>query len=420
MNSREKLNATLNHQTPDQLCVDFGAGGQTGMAAGAVHRLREVLLGKSDHRVKIVEPYQMLGEFDDALLKVLGADVIGLFPPKTMFGFQNEGWKPFTMHDGTEVLVPEKFNWSVDNDGAILMYPAGDTSVPPSGKMPTGSYFFDAIVRQPEIFESELDPMNNCEEFGVLTAEDLQYYSDNVKKMYDETSYGIYVTIPGMGFGDIGCVPAPWLKNPKGIRDIAEWYMSGVIRKDYVKKVFEIQCEIALQNIELLSETLGDMVQVAFVSGTDFGHQQGLFFSVDTFKELYKPFYKSVNDKIHKLTNWKTFIHSCGAISELIPEFIDAGFDVLNPVQISAANMDARTLKKEFGKEITFWGGGVDTQKTLPFGTPDEVYKEVMERIEIFADGGGFVFNAIHNIQSNVPVENILALVKALNDARGI
>ena len=139
---------------------------------------------------------------------------------------------------------------------------------------------------------------------------------------------------------------------------------------------------------------------------------------IKTYRELYKPFHKAVNDLIHELTSWRTFIHSCGAVAPFIPEFIEAGFDVLNPVQCSAKGMDARALKREFGRQVVFWGGGVDTQMTLPFGTPEEVYRQVRERVDIFAPGGGYVFNAIHNVQSNVPTENMLAMFRALKDCR--
>ena len=211
------------------------------------------------------------------------------------------------------------------------------------------------------------------------------------------------LVIPGAAFGDIALVPAPFLKYPKGIRDVQEWYISTAMRRDYVCKVFEKQCEIALQNITTLIELFGDCVQAAMITGTDFGTQRGPFISLKSYRELFFPFHKQVNDLIHKQSNWKTFIHSCGSVYDLIPHFIEAGFDILNPVQCSAAKMDARTLKKEFGKDIVFWGGGVDTQKTIAFGTPDEVYREVRERIEIFAPGGGFVFNSVHNVQGNTP-----------------
>jgi uroporphyrinogen-III decarboxylase len=190
------------------------------------------------------------------------------------------------------------------------------------------------------------------------------------------------------------------------------------MRRDYVYKIFEKQCEIGLKNIEKLAKAVGDKVQVVFVSGTDFGTQRGPFISPQAYRDLYKPFQKAINDRIHKLTSWKIFIHSCGGIYPLIPDLIDAGFDVLNPVQCSAEGMDPRQLKNEFGNQLVFWGGGVDTQKTLPFGTPEEVYKEVRERIDIFAANSGYVFNSIHNIQSDVPTRNILAMFKAIDDVR--
>lgn len=172
-----------------------------------------------------------------------------------------------------------------------------------------------------------------------------------------------------------------------------------------------------MKNIDRLVETVGDAAQAAFVTGTDFGTQRGLFLSPQTYRDLYQPFHKIINDYIHEHTNWKTFIHSCGGICGLIPDFIESGFDVLNPVQCLATGMDPRELKREFGKDIVFWGGGVDTQKVLPFGTPEEVYREVRERIDIFNQEGGFVFAAIHNIQANTPLDNMVAMFKAIHDS---
>jgi hypothetical protein len=419
MTPRERLNAALNHQPVDSLCVDFGAGGQTGIGVCAVHRLRQALTGEKQYRVKVNEPYQMLGEIDETMRQILGLDVVGVHPLKNMFGYSNEGWKSFVMPvDGTEVLVPAQFNYTVSDNGDVLMYPEGDTSVAPCAKMPASGYFFDSIRRQEPIVEEKLNPFDNCEEFGIFSDEDIAHFKSRVDDCYYNTDYGIYLTIPGVAFGDIALVPAPWMKNPKGIRDVEEWYISTVLRTDYVSEIFERQCEIGLKNIEKLAKALGDKVQVVFVSGTDFGTQRGPFISPQAYRDLYKPFQKAINDKIHELTNWKIFIHSCGSVYQLIPDFIDAGFDVLNPVQCSAADMEPQRLKEEFGEQLVFWGGGVDTQKTLPFGTPKEVYKEVRSRIEIFRQNSGFVFNSIHNIQSNVPTENILAMFDAINDAR--
>lgn len=418
MNGRERLAATLHHQEPDRVCVDFGATFVTGMHASAVSRLRREVLGDPEWRVKVVEPYQMLGEIDDQLMDALGIDVVGRPPRKTLFGTVNSDWKPLTLFDGTEVLVSGDFNITEDPDtGDWLMYPEGDTSVAPSGRMPRGGFFFDSIVRQDPIDEDHLDPADNLEEFGLLDEDDLAYYRDVAEWFDARPQWGATLIVPGTGFGDIALVPAPFLKHPKGIRDIEEWYVSTVTRRDYVHAVFEKQCEIALQNINTLIDLLGDRVQVAMITGTDFGTQRGPFISRRDYRELYYPYHRQVNDLIHQRSTWKTFIHSCGSVFELIPDFIDAGFDILNPVQCSAAKMDARSLKREFGNDIVFWGGGVDTQKTIAFGTPDEVYNEVRERIEIFAPGGGFVFNSVHNVQGNTPTENILAMFRAIRDS---
>ena len=417
MTSRERLQATLNHNPPDRVAVDFGATFVSGIAASTLSALRKAVLGDGGYRVKVYEPYQMLGRIDDELRDALGIDTVGLSGRKTMFGFDTTHWKPFTLFDGTEVLVPGKFNTAPEPNGDLLQYPEGDKSVPPSGRMPKDGFYHDAIIRQDPIDESKLDPADNLQEFAVMTDAEVQALAERTEQFAASTEYGVVMVLPGTALGDIAVVPAPWMKHPKGIRDVAEWYMSTACRRDYVMKVFEGQCEIALANIDLLAEAIGGNVQVAYVTGTDFGTQRGPFISPHAYRDLFKPFHKLINDRIHERTSWKTFIHSCGSVVELIPDFIDAGFDILNPVQCSAAGMDPKMLKSQFGEDIVFWGGGVDTQRTLPFGTCDEVYKEVRERIEIFNDGGGYVFGGIHNIQANVPLSNVLAMFKAVNDS---
>lgn len=417
MNGRERLEAALNHRTSDRICVDFGSTPVTGIHVSALTKLRQAVLGDSNHRVKVIEPYQMLGEVDDPLRKSLGIDVIGISPPKNLFGFAQKDWKPFALFDGTEVLVPGDFNITVDDKGDSYIYPKGDTGVAPSGHMPKNGYFFDAIIRQDPIDESKLNPEDNLEEFGLLSENDLAYFRQQKAEIEARSQYGCVLVVPGCAFGDIALVPAPFLKHPKGIRDISEWYMSTAMRQDYVRDVFERQCRIAEENIQTLIELFGDTVQVVMLSGTDFGTQNGPFISLDTYRKLFQPFQKRLNDLVHQQSNWKTFMHSCGSIYTFIPDFIEAGFDILNPVQCSAKNMDAVCLKKEFGQDLVFWGGGVNTQKTIAFGTPDEVYREVRERIDIFHANGGFVFNSIHNLQGNTPIENILAMFRAVKDS---
>jgi len=417
MTGRERLHASLKHQPPDRVCTDFGATFVTGIHISALTRLRNAVLGESNYRVRVNEPYQMLGEVDDDLREALGIDVVGVPPRKSIFGTEQKDYKPFSLYDGTNVLVPGDFNVTVDQAGDTLIYPEGDTSATPSGRMPKGGYFFDAIIRQEPIDEDNLNPEDNLEEFGLLGKEDLAYYRRMRDWLDERTDCGAILIVPGAAFGDIALVPAPFLKTPKGIRDIEEWYVSTVTRKDYVLEVFDRQCEIAEQNIETLIALFGDRVQVALTTGTDFGTQIGPFLSPEMYRQLYRPFHVRVNRLIHDKSNWKTFMHSCGSVYQLIPEFIEAGFDVLNPVQCSAAEMDPVRVKKEFGHDMVFWGGGVDTQKTFAFGRPDEVYPQVRERINVFNQDGGFVFNAIHNIQANVATENMLAMFKAIKDS---
>ncbi len=419
MTSKERLLATLNHQEPDRICVDFGATPVTGIHVSVINKLWQRTFGHHDYRVKVIEPYQMLGEIDPGLRDSLGIDVIGTPARKSLLGTNEDGpWKPFRLFDGTEVMIHHNLNYTIDPEkGDLLVYPEGDLSLKPSARMPKNGLFFDTIIRQDPIDEDKLDVSDNTEEFNLLSPEDLNYYQNRKRYIGRNLEYGSLIVIPGTAFGDIALVPAPFMKHPKGIRDIQEWYISPLMRRDYVYAIFEKQCEIALHNIDTLASIMGDSVQVAMVSGTDFGTQTGTFISCDTYRDLWKPFYIEVNKRIHEKTNWKTFIHSCGAVRDLIPDFIESGFDILNPVQVSATGMDARELKKEFGKDIVFWGGGVDTQKTLPYGTPNEVYREVRERIDIFNPGGGFVFNTVHNIQGNVPVENVEAMFKAIRDS---
>lgn len=417
MTSKERIVSSLNHKNPDKVPVDFGASPVTGIHVSCIDALNKHF-NISHDPVKVTDPYQMLGEMNEQLLEILGIDVVGVNPKNNMFGFPNENYKPWKMPHGLEVLVPEKFNTLRDEKGDFYIYPQGDTSVPPSARMPKDSFFFDSIIRQEPIVEENLNPEDNLEEFSEFTHEDINFFEREVNKVA-ESGKAIMLNIGGTGFGDIALVPGPFMKHPKGIRDIEEWYISTLARPDYIHKVFEKQLEIALNNLEKVAAKVGDKVQILYVCGTDFGTQSGTFCDIDTFKSLYLPYYKGLNDWVHQNTNWKTFKHSCGAVETLIPSFIEAGFDILNPVQVSAAGMEANNLKQKYGRDITFWGGGVDTQQVLPFGKPKEVYEQVKERLEIFSQNGGFVFNTIHNVQANTPVENILAMFDAIHDFNG-
>lgn len=416
MNSRERILTTLSHREPDRVPLDFGSTPVTGMHVSCVAALREYY-SLERRPVKVHEPYQMLGLLEEDLLNALGADVVGIAPYTTMFGFATNNWKEWNFR-GLNVLVSEEFRITEEPNGEVLIYPEGDLTASPSARMPTGSAFFDAIVRQPPLNEELLNLEDNLEEFGPISETELEHFSRSARELA-ATGRAVTANFGGTAFGDIALVPAPFLKDPKGIRDVTEWYVSTRSRRDYIHKVFESQCEFALQNLARIHQRVGNSVDAVFVCGTDFGTQTSAFCSVPTFRELWFPYYKRVNDWIHCNTTWKTFKHSCGSVARFFESFIEAGFDIANPVQCSATGMDPAQLKREYGSRLVFWGGGVDTQKTLPFGTAAEVREEVLRRCEIFAPGGGFVFNSIHNVQAGTPVQNIVAMIDAVHEFNG-
>lgn len=414
--SCERLANALNHKQPDRIPIDFGGTSVTGIHASCVAALRDYY-GLEKRPVRIHEPSQMLGLVDEDLRDAMGLDVTGVFRRGTKWGFPAERWK-YWLFNGLEVMVPSDFNTTEDANGDTLIYPEGDTTVPPSGRMPKGGYFFDCIVRQEPLDEEHLNPEDNMEEFCPISQADLDFLACAASEAA-ATARGVVAGFGGTAFGDIANIPGAALKHPKGIRDISEWYVSTKSRQDYIHKVFAHQCEIALGNLERIYAVVGDKVQAVNLCGTDFGTQTSAFCSVKTLRDLYFPYYKQINNWIHAHTQWKTFKHSCGAVSKFIPTFIEAGFDILNPVQCSATGMEPEGLKINFGDRLTFWGGGVDTQKTLPFGTTAEIREQVLRRCEIFAPGGGFVFSSIHNVQAQTPVENIVTMLDAVHEFNG-
>jgi len=418
MTSRERVKKALKHEMPDKVPLDLGATPTTGITASSLINLRKAL-GLDEHPVKVHEPYQVLGTVEDDLLDALGVDIVGINMRDTFFGYANEGWKPWRLSNGMEVLMGEGFTTTVDENGDTLIYPAGDITAQPSGKMPKGGFYFDLLVRQEPIDEDHLDPEEWVKQmFTEFSDEDLAYIENQADHLYYNTERAIIGNFGQGGLGDIAMVPGPGVKEPKGIRSPVDWYMAPLLYPEYIKGIFELQTEIALKNLELYRQAVGDKIVAIFVSGTDFGSQKGPFISPTMYREMYKPFHKRINQWIHENTGWKTFFHTCGSVVAYLDDFIDAEVDILNPVQTSASGMDPAFLKEKYGEKLVFWGGGIDTQRVLPFSTPEEVKEQVKERIGIFKKDGGFVFNTIHNIQPMIPVENLVALFEAVNDYR--
>jgi hypothetical protein len=416
MSSRERVRLALEHKEPDCLPLDLGATTVTGMHVDTVYRLRQTLdLDAPGTPVKVIEPFQMLGEIKPDLQNALDVDTARVCGSGTHFGFPLEGWKEWTTFGGTPALVPAGFNTQPEPNGDLLLYPQGDRSASASGRMPAGGYYFDAIIRQPP-GDKEPRVEDNLEEFTVFSDQEVEYYRRSAQELFTQTDKALVLNVGGVSLGDIARVPGMGLKCPRGIRGIEDWYMSLSTRRDHIARIFEGQTRINLINLQKLHAAVGERVAAAYLTGADFGTQNGPLISPQTYRSLFLPFHKQINDWVHQNTTWKTLMHSCGSVWALLDDFIAAGFDIINPVQCSAAHMNPYDLKRRFGSRITFWGGGVDTQSTLPFGSPQEVRSEVRERIRAFGSGGGFVFNAVHNIQALVPAENVLTMYRTARE----
>ncbi len=418
MNSREQFLKTINHRQTDRIVFDLGSTAVTGIHVHAISRLRRYF-GLQRKPIRVIEPFQMLGEVGWELIDSIGIDVIGAWGKNNVFGFHNHSpYKEWKTPWGQRVMVPLNFNVTCNDNLDVFIHPEGDTTIPPSACMHKKDYFFEAISRQKPIVEEELKVEDNLEEFGVITDKELEHWRVEVDKAY-YSGKGVIADFGGTALGDVTLIPGMQLRHPKGIRNLAEWYMSIVSRPEYIKKIFEKQVEIALENLRRIFAVVGNKVNAVFICGSDLGTYDSTFCSIEQFDELWLPYYKKINDWIHQNTQWKTFKHSCGAIEPFLDDYIRAGFDIINPVQINSVGMDPKRLKEKYGRNLVFWGGGIDTQKILPFGSTAEVRENVIRNCEIFNKNGGFVFNTVHNIQANVPVENIVAMLEAIQEFNG-
>lgn len=417
MNSKERVKTALAHCTPDKMAIDFGGMSCSQMHFTNVANLREYY-GLEKRPIKIWDVFGMTGLIEDDLKDAIGTDVEHIKSYGGCFGMTDTGkWKEWS-YRGVDLLVPEQFEISEDGKGGWYIYPQGDRTAPPSGHLPAGGYYFDNICRQKEIDEDHMDFHDNVEEYNAVTEDYLTYLKAECEK-YRGSKRAVVLDPGGGALGDAAFIEGPGLKHPKGIRSVADWYMAPILYPDYVHEVFDYQTNLFIENLKKVYEVVGDTADICYICGTDFGTQNSLMASVETFNEFYKPYYTKINRFIHENTGWKTLKHSCGAVSQVIPGLIDAGFDALNPVQCSATGMEPEYLKKEFGDHILFWGGGVDTQHTLPFGTPEEIREQVLQRCEIFSENGGYIFSSIHIVQCNTPVENIVAMIDAAHEFNG-
>jgi len=403
MTSRERVRMALEHREPDRVPIDLGGTIMSGIMAHALDRLRKHL-GLEKRPVKVYEVFQMLGEVEADLVERLGVDVLPVEPPVQFFGLRRERYKPWRLWDGTDVLVPGDFAPFEDADGSLLLRVGGKPEGAVEGRMPAKGFYFDRPSTLETDFNWKPPPLREVRRENLLTNQELEHLEKRAKELRASTDKALVLGCWGaLGLGAVGSIP--------------NWLMLLGTDKGYVRSLFAIRTEVALENLSRLKRSLGDSIDVVGLDGSDYGAQHAEQFDPALFAELYVPFFREQNDWIHRNTSWKSWQHTCGSITHILPMLVDSHVDIINPVQTSADGMDPEWLKKTFGAKLTFWGGGTNTQRTLPFGTPREVEEEVRRNIAIFAPGGGYVFNPIHNVQHGTPPENIAAAFDAALEA---
>ncbi|MFN8008827.1 MAG: uroporphyrinogen decarboxylase family protein, partial [Terriglobia bacterium] len=381
MTSRERVLRAINHQETDRVPIDLGATRQSGISASSYHRLKQYLGIRSTTRV--VDLIQFLADVEQPILDRFGADAIGVFRPETNPGIaiRKENWKRWQLPDGTPVEVPGDFNPVLEPDGSFVMM-RGNV---PIARMPKDGFFFDRLEKFPGAAHVDVDKWQPHH----WTNEELEFVHAQAEWLYGNTEYAL-----------VCCVNPPQeLFTGMGTGDFEAWWATLASEPEYVRELFEKTVSVWMINLKRFANAVGDKVHILQLTD-DFGTQQSLLLSIKMFRDLFLPYYKRGLDWIHQNTKMKVLLHSDGAIFTLIPSLIEMGVDILNPVQVNAKGMDPLKLKQEYKGKIAFWGAAADCQKTLPFGTPEEVASEVEYNVKALAPGGGLVCAAVHNIQT--------------------
>ncbi|NOX66629.1 MAG: methyltransferase [Chlorobi bacterium] len=387
MTSRERVLTTLNHKEPDKIPIDFGGMRSTSIMAIAYNRLKKEL-GFNNSVTRMLDITQQLAIPEKEILDIFQVDVISL---EDSYLQNDQEWKEWQLPDNSKVEIPLKLMPKWNGEEWVLM--DGERV---KARMPESCLYFENSNPPLENAVTEQDIQNY--NWQIYSDEYLRVLENKAKQLYEETDYAI---MGGFG-GNI-------IENYQVLRGYSNAMLDLVADPNFAEALIGKMTEVHLINLEKYLQAVSKYIQVIQM-GDDLGMQSGPQISLDLYQAFIKPAHKKIYKYVKSNSDLFLFLHSCGSIYDFIPDLIDAGVDILNPVQFSASRMDSSQLKREFRDKITFWGGGVDTQNVLPFGTPEEVEKQVKEQIEKFAPGGGFVFAAVHNIQANIPTENIIKL----------
>ncbi|MBN2762488.1 MAG: methyltransferase [Bacteroidales bacterium] len=410
MNSRERILSAINHQQPDRVPVDLGATGSSGISVVAYQNLLDYL-GKKHLKNHAPDVVQQCSQPDMEILDLFGVDVVDV---GRHFNTGENYWHELELIKGYPALYPKWFKPEKQGNGSWL---APGKTGEYIGKMPAGATFFDQLIF-PYIDSYPDDYKNLGRElsrvvwggFGFTPydwADEPNFWEMLREKNLDLRSKTDKALLLG-----VGCNLFEW---GTFLRRIDNFMMDLYLDPENVNRLLDVLMERHMAFLTNVCKAVGDIVDI-LKFGDDFGTNTGPFIPTETYHEFFFPRHKQMCDYVKANSSAHTMLHSCGGIYELIPELIDAGFEILNPVQINAINMEPERLKREFGRELTFWGGGCDTKSVLNRGTPQEIKDHVKHNLEVFTRGGGFIFNTVHNIMPDVPPENITAMFEAVKE----
>ena len=405
MTSRERVLRTVNFQPTDRVPIDLGGMKASCIGAKAYNRVKATL--GMHTKTRIWDPKFMIASVEEAVMQRFHLDVLPLDISSAAFDARPDAdWVESTLYDGAEGLLPPgtRVGTDAENRWALLDQKGQLTPL----RMPRSGYYFDDIgFNEPG---ATIDPAA-FRPVTRFTDEQLRAFQARGKFLYENTDYALLGWGGGVCFLGLSLITDRLSNVTMGLP--SEWMMMLMTEKETCHEMMDKSVDASIACLTQLRDAVGDRCFAWGIAADDSGTQRGEFINPDLWVEMIKPHYTKLCAWIHRNTPWKTYLHSCGSIYHLIPHLIEAGVDILNPIQTSAANMEPERLKREFGGKIVFWGGGCDTQSVLTTATPDEVREHVRQRLAVFKPGGGYVFNQVHNIQPNVPAENVIAMLDA-------
>lgn len=411
MTSRERIQAAILHKQPDRVPVDMSSTPSSGISAIAYSNLVRHI-GKPDLPVLIYDVVQQLAQPDDFLLDMFGVDVIDI---GRAFNDTPADWKPTVLANGNPAYYPKWYSPVKQSDGSYLTFDDDGKRV--LSKMPVGATFFDQTYF-PYVNGFPSDFRNlDAEMHRIMWARDAHSpwdhagESDFWKKLRTKTLHLRQTTDKALLIV-CGCNLFEW---GTFLRRMDNFLMDLMCDPYNVELLLDELLKRHLATLEKVCNAVGDIVDIIRF-GDDLGMTSGPFMSPEIYRQFFKPRHKILCDYVKSHSSMHTFIHSCGSISLLMPDLIDAGIEIFNPVQTNSFMMEPEFLKGEFGKDCTFWGGGIENVGTLNGESTEKIREEVLKRLEIFSRGGGFVFNTVHNILPDVPPKNIITMFDAVKE----